>query len=1192
MFNASHPVVRDHTVYGQHLLPGMAYIDFIYQLWRAEGHEFNEFELRDLTIYQPLIVSKEAPLMCEMAAEPVMDGVWDIAIYPESKSAIANGKYASARMHRVRPRNFQDGIDFSLLGTAASTMTGMDQIYERCRNLEVMQTGFMKAEGTVYSLDDMMIADIHPSVEGMENADCLMFHPALMDAAAVCSAWAVGRSENTVGLSLPFYCRSFYASALIQGHCIVRARRDSVQHKPDIRYMTIEFCTPSGDKVAEVEALGSKLVRDPAQIDPARGKQTQQRMAVPAGDMRVVYPNKTPDAGAYEMELALRQIVSAKLGRPAAELSRDHGYYEMGLNSAALLELVRDIEAMLGVTLAPTLLFEHTTIGTLAAYLAEKYGREFETTGSEKQNRNGHGPGPGPVNAEPRKTGNSALVNSTNFHKSLPPEKRNAKEIAIIAIEGRFPQARNVHEFWNNLRSARDCIREVPLERWDSESYFHPDKTRIDKSCGKWGGFMEGIDEFDPLFFSIAPREAELMDPQVRLFLETVWNLLEGAGYTRSRLQEMYNGSVGVYVGSMYQHYSTLAKDIPGASVTAVSSLGAIANRASYWFGLTGPSLAVDAKCSSSLVAVHMACKDLASGECRMAIVSGVNLSIYPGKYVGLSRLQLLGSRSDRRSFADGDGLIPAEAIGAVLLKPLEQAIQDDDNILAVIKATATNHCGRANGFAVPNLGAQRQVIENCLKAAQLHPRSISYVEAAATGAALADAVEVAALQKAFCSAGDDRQFCAIGSVKSNIGHAEAASGISQLIKVVLQIQHKELAPSIKTEPPNPHFCFTDTPFYLQQELTPWRRPCFSLDGPPQEFPRRALINSFGAGGSNATVVLEEYVAPEMGLTGNECPEERAYVVVFSARNEDRLRAQVKQMVEYVRQKQELLLRSIAYTLQCGREAMEHRLAMVVTDQREFILAMEAYLEGDGSNTELAIPIYAGCVGEQASAIRELSSGPSGAGFIQLLLDPPDLRKLALMWAHGADVPWEKLYQSNPIKMTALPTYPFQRQRCWLQTAEDAPAQAFKAAVAAPATNGWGANPIARPIVSQADIAELPKQQSASPVAVGPPDAMRGDDSGLPRTELERTIAKIWEEVLGVKDVRSKQRFFDLGGNSFTAVQIISRIRESFDVDLPLTSLLGPQITIQTLAVAIVSAMMHREDTVARADQMSNTVPA
>jgi 3-oxoacyl-(acyl-carrier-protein) synthase/acyl carrier protein len=1190
LFNATHPVVRDHTVYGQHLFPGMAYIDFIYQLWRAEGYEFNEFELRDLTIYQPLIVSKEAPLVCEATAESVTPGVWDVAIYPQSESATERGKYATARMHRITPRIFQDGIDFSLLGTTVSTMTGLDEIYERCRNLEVIQTGFMKGEGMVYSLDDMMIADIHPSAEGLENTDCLMFHPALMDAAAVCSAWAVGRSKKTAGLSLPFYCRSFYASALLQGHCIVRARRDSVQHKPDVRYMTIEFCTSSGEKVAEVEAIGSKLVRDPAQIDPARRK-SDQRVLVPAGDTGVIHPNKNPNAMAYEIEMSLRKLISIRLGRSVAQIGRDHGYYEMGLDSAALLGLVKDIEAMLGVSLAPTLLFEHTTIGALASYLAEKHAREFDTRSGEKHARNGHAPGG--MSGDARQAGNSAFVNHAMVHKNGAAEKPRAKEIAIIGIEGRFPQARNVHEFWSNLRSGKDCIREVPIERWNSESYFHPDRSRTDKTCGKWGGFLDGIEEFDPLFFSIAPREAELMDPQVRLFLEAVWNLLEGAGYTRSRLQKICQGSVGVYVGAMYQHYGVLARDIPGASATAVSSYGAIANRVSYWFGLRGPSMAVDTMCSSSLVALHVACKDLVCGECRMAIVGGVNLSIHPGKYVGLSQLQLLGSQPDRRSFADGDGLIPSEAIGAALLKPLEQAIQDGDNVLAVIKATASNHGGRANGFAVPNLDAQKQVVEDSLKAAQLDSRTISYVEAAATGLALADAVEVAALQKAFCESGDDRQFCAIGSVKSNTGHAEAASGITQLIKVVLQLQHKELAPSIKPLPPNPHFCFANTPFYLQQELTPWRRPYFSVQGKSQEFPRRALINSFGAGGSNATAILEEYVGPVAELIADQSPEEQAYVMVFSARNEDRLRVVVSQIIDYVRQKKELSLPSIAYTLQCGREAMEYRLAMVVTNQREFVLAMEAYLKGDESSAQPAIPLYAGCVGEQESAIRELSSGLSGASFIDLLFHPPDLKKLALLWAHGADVPWENLHAGaeKTVKMAALPTYPFQRQRCWLRTAEHVPAQAFEAAATVSSTNGYGFHPkdrTAEPL-SEPKPAELSK--AASPQPMGYLHTMRGHDGDLPRTDLERTVAKIWEEVLGVTEVRIKQRFLDLGGNSFTGVQIVSRIRESFDVDLPLRSLLGPQVTVQTLAVAIVSAMMQREESVAREDPIQN-IPA
>jgi phthiocerol/phenolphthiocerol synthesis type-I polyketide synthase A len=1203
LFDLNHPVVRDHTVYGQHLLPGLAYIDFIYQFFGAHGYAFAELELRDLTIYRPFIVREDSPLMCEVEATPGTAGVWQITIHAEGRPAGANthkAKYASARMHRVPAKIFPDAIEPGQIPMSASTVTGLEEIYQRCLNRELMQTGFMKTEGAVYSSDKVMFADIRPSAEGLADAARLMFHPALMDAAAVCTAWAVGRFGNaSAGLALPLLCRSFYASELIQRHCIIRARMELVNQKRDVRYMTIEFFTASGKKVAEIEGLASKLVREPGLIDPAR---TQTSVLRPIGQS-LFTPGEFAGTrrseakhyiGAYEIETSLRELVSQRLKRPIGETDRHRGYYEMGLDSLALLELVHALESLLGVDLSPTLLFEYTTIAELASYLAETYGerpdRASDETGAD------HGITTGPVERDLNGECDATVrVDCADRAEKQSPEGGDSRDIAIIALAGRFPGARDLDEFWGNLQAAKDCITEVPEERWDHHLYFHPEKGRQDKACSKWGGFIDGVADFDPLFFSISPREAELMDPQVRLFLETVWNLLESAGCTRSRLRRVYQCSVGVYVGAMYQLYSAIETEAAAASVTALSSYGAIANRVSHWFDLRGPSLAIDTMCSSSMVALHTACKDLIAGQCRLAIVGGVNLSIHPKKYVGLSQLQLLASRPDQRSFADGDGFIPSEAVGAVLLKPLHHAIEDGDNILAVIKGTASNHGGHSTGFAVPSLDAQRQLIEDNLRAAGSDPRTISYVEAAAAGAALADAVEVAALQKAFCHGPAERQFCAIGSVKSNIGHAEAASGMAQLIKVVFQLRHAQLVPSIKTEPPNPHICFADTAFYLQKELAPWPRPCLTLDGSAREYPRRALINSFGAGGSNASAILEEYIGPAAEPDVPHAPGEGAQVMVFSARNPGRLQAVVGQMMNYLKKNEDTPLASVAYTLQCGREAMEARLAMVVADRWECICAMEAYLEGSVDTlSQLSTSLYSGRVGEDGSPTSELSLGTSGTKIVQVLLDPPDLKKLALIWAHGADVPWEKLHSGKNLRIVSLPTYPFERQRCWLRQAGPEPRRTVESET--PSLFGS-----ADPLFTAGSTAEplRPSQapglrifEASSPAATSPLRTFPKSTSELPRTDLERSILKIWEDVLGIKEVGTKNRFLDLGGNSFTGVQIISRIRELFQVDVPVAALLGPHVNVQTFAVAIVSALAQPQEAVSREGQLQPILQA
>src|SRR5262249_10679821 len=411
-----------------------------------------------------------------------------------------------------------------------------------------------------------------------------------------------------------------------------------------------------------------------------------------------------------------------------------------------------------------------------------------------------------------------------------------------------------------------------------------------------------------------------------RLFLETAWNLFEETGHTRERLQQRYEGKVGVFVGAMYQHYHLWEAEPDSAAIVALSSYSAIANRVSQCFNLRGPSLAIDTMCSSSPAAVHMACQSLLQGECDLAVAGGVNLSLHPNKFVGLSRAGIIASRRDSRSFSDGDGYLPAEGVGAVLLKPLARAIRDGDEILAVIKSTATNHGGYANGFAAPNPKAQAQLLIDNFAKSGIDPRTITYVESAANGSVLGDALEMSALNTAFAKFTRERGFCAIGAVKSNIGHPEAASGMAQLAKVIMQVRHRQLVPSIRVTPLNPNISFAETPFYMPETLREWPRLRLEVAGPdgypvPWEVPRRAAINSFGAGGSHAPLIIEEYVAaPRLGAPPGR--KVAPSIVVFSAKSPERLRAVVRRMHDFlVTAAPAPALVDLAYTLQVGREA-------------------------------------------------------------------------------------------------------------------------------------------------------------------------------------------------------------------------------------------------------------------------------
>ncbi|WP_188068931.1 SDR family NAD(P)-dependent oxidoreductase [Brevibacillus brevis] len=730
----------------------------------------------------------------------------------------------------------------------------------------------------------------------------------------------------------------------------------------------------------------------------------------------------------------LKKEVSAVIKLPAYKIDEDAPFEKYGIDSVMAMQLTNQLEKAFG-SLSKTLFYEYQNIEDLTGYLvAHHRGKIIEIMGAGKNS--GTSTVENVANVLP--TAESITAHRRRFSRFVTREQANKQttsdlDIAVIGISGRYPQASTIQEFWNNLRDGKDCITEIPQERWDHSLFFDEARNSQGKAYSKWGGFIDGVDQFDPLFFHISPREAEMMDPQERLFLETVWNLLEEAGHTREVLQSQYENKVGVYVGAMYQPYHAFDTDMEKSSIISLSSYHSIANRVSYFFNLQGPSMAIDTACSSSAIAIYHACESLLKGESTLAIAGGVNVSIHPKKYLGLSQAQMIGSHADSRSFGDGDGYLPAEGVGAVLLKPLAKAVEDGDSILAVIKSAATNHGGRTNGFSVPNPNAQAQLIEENFARAGIDPRTISYVEAAANGSLLGDPIELKALTNAFSKQTDDVQFCAIGSVKSNIGHAEAASGISQLTKVILQLQHQELVPSIKAEPLNPHIHFAETPFYLQKARQKWERPVLRINGEEREVPRRATISSFGAGGSNAHLILEEYIPVQRemkSISADTSPQ----IVAYSAKNAERLRAVAKQMLAFAQQ-QAFSLADFAYTLQVKREAMECRLAMVVQDRDELIHGLQAYLEAVelGSEPTASIPIYTGDLEEDHAGVRNLFSGKVGDTVLQVLLAENNLEKLALHWTQGGKIPWESLYPEER-RIMSLPTYPFARERYWLGT--------------------------------------------------------------------------------------------------------------------------------------------------------------
>ena len=486
---------------------------------------------------------------------------------------------------------------------------------------------------------------------------------------------------------------------------------------------------------------------------------------------------------------------------------------------------------------------------------------------------------------------NSNNTNNNNTNSNNINSTRNDDDIAVIGISGKYPMAENLEEFWENLKKGIDCITEIPPKRWDYQKYYSKEKGIKSKAYSKWGGFLSDYDMFDPLFFGITPRDAEMMDPQERLFLEVTWEAMEDAGYNLEKLKKY---EIGVYVGVMYGHYQMFGAEetLYGNPMALSSSYASIANRVSYTFDLTGPSIAIDTMCSSSLTTIHLACESIHRGECQMAVAGGVNLTIHPTKHQYLCANNFASTDGRCRSFGEGgDGYVPGEGVGALLLKSLSQAEADGDHIYAVIRGSSINHGGRTNGYTVPNPKKQSDLIVKTLEKAHINPRTISYLEAHGTGTSLGDPIEITGLTKSFTKYTKEKQYCAIGSVKSNIGHAEAAAGIAGITKIILQMKHKQLVPSLHSEITNPNIDFENTPFYVQRSCSKWVPPTIEIDGEVKKCPRIAGISAFGAGGSNAHIILEEYVEKEQAA---DQVTAKPQLIILSARNKDRLKQYAK----------------------------------------------------------------------------------------------------------------------------------------------------------------------------------------------------------------------------------------------------------------------------------------------------------
>ncbi|HEX6159707.1 MAG TPA: type I polyketide synthase, partial [Thermoanaerobaculia bacterium] len=713
-----------------------------------------------------------------------------------------------------------------------------------------------------------------------------------------------------------------------------------------------------------------------------------------------------------QLQQQLKAMLAKVVRIDVAAMDIDQPFVELGLDSFLGAELIAAVNKAFGTELSHLRLFDYSTIREFAQYLE---GQIRVAT-------------PAPVSVPAAPAVPSYPVLERRRRHAAAKRAQSEDRIAIVGMSGRYPKANDLHQYWENLAQGRNGVTEVPSSRWDVSRFFDTNRTLRDKSYSKWLGAVDDVDRFDPLFFRISPQEAEYIDPQHRLFLQESYRAFEDAGYSTTTLS---NRKCGVYLGiSTSDYLSLMARNgLPSAPVTS-NSYAIAAARIAYYLNLKGPAISVDTACSSSLVAIHLASQALLGGEIDMALAGGVSLWLSPESYVAMSQAGMFSPSGQCKTFDDSaDGIVNGEGIGAVVLKRLSDAERDGDTIYGVILGSGINQDGRTNGITAPSVNSQIELERSVYARFGIDPETITYVETHGTGTKLGDPIELEALATVFQEKTSKKNFCALGSVKSNIGHTTAAAGVAGLQKVLLSMRHRTLVPTLNVKKENARFDFARSPFYVSRETKPW-----SVENGT---PRRAAVSSFGFSGTNAHLVVEEYRGSEAPLSANE-----RVIVPLSARTPEALLQRSRDLLAFLRTAQQPVdLSAVAYTLQTGREPMEERLGFVAGSTEELAEKLSAFIAGQ-RNVE---GVLTGRVepGSEGSTLVGGDSETSQA--VGQWVARRNLVPLLDLWVRGVDFDWNRLYAAAKPRRVSLPAYPFAKERCWIEERRVEPRLPIKA---------------------------------------------------------------------------------------------------------------------------------------------------
>ncbi len=808
---------------------------------------------------------------------------------------------------------------------------------------------------------------------------------------------------------------------------LIRQLDHPVRWTDTVRYLV-------GQGVADIEPLGPGralrgLIQATRRDGERRPPQTaeEQTQASPAGTpgegelrlrrpgrQRAARPADAPreplrDTLLRDLRTTVAQVlkVEPSVVRAEAELST------LGFDSIRLIEFADRLRQDLGVDLTPSVFFEHFTLEAFARHLLAEHrdlvAARYPNAEHEDTERDTTlDPMPGPEATGTARDDDAPYL------------------VAVVGTSALLPGSADLDQFWQRLLAGDELVTGVPQERW--HDWAGPERARR-----AHGAFLDDVDTFDCSFFGVSPQEAELMDPHQRLFLQTVWKAVEDSG---RRPGDLAGSRTGLFVGlSSMDYLEVLGHSAAGPQAHTATGLAhaVLPNRVSYQLDLRGPSEAIDTACSSSLVAVHHAVRSLRSGECDLAVAGGVNLLLSPTPFECFDLAGMLAPDGRCKTFdRSANGYVRGEGVVAVLLKPLAAAEADGDHIHAVIRGSAVGHSGRSASLTAPSPEAQADVIVDAWRSTRLDPATATHIETHGTGTSLGDPIEIEGLKQAFARLYRDwghpvpaEPHCTLGSVKTSIGHLEAAAGLAGLVTMVQALRHGQLPALRHFDELNPYIRLDGSPFRIGDRVAPWARPA-TADGTP--VPRRCGVSSFGFGGTNAHVVLEEYVSDRAAAA----PPADPLLIPLSARTPEALRAYARELVRHLDRHApaegvpDFTLTSLGDTLQLGREPMEERLAVVAADVDDLYDALVCFLRGEEQGDTWCTGRTTGT----ADLSRALLGGPEGEAYLTALVAAGKTGTLARLWAAGADFDWAVLRGERPVRRTPLPTYPFERRRC------------------------------------------------------------------------------------------------------------------------------------------------------------------